>query len=772
MQAVILCGGRGERLMPMTACTPAGLLRILGKPVISYAIEQLKKAGFTQVTLALGYLGNQVIAEYDSKEFADMQIYYTSTNQDGTAPALQYAVKSDEDILVIEANCVFDFDLKSVIEYHNKKKSIATFVTKRDSETYKYTCFSADDNNQINGVAHNPSYEDTQSVHAFTGVYILSSNVFESYDFNKSGDVIEDILPNMISDGISICNYNTIDFWHKILDAEGFIKCQTDILKGKGSYEIEAQNLGGGIYSKTQSNFNGVSIVPPVYIGENVTIESGAIIDSYTVIDDNSIIEKRCRISSSYIGIDSHISARCELTSCVVSKGAILKSSAVCGEYCVIGEKSQIGEGARLVDGIKIWAGKEVKSNTVLDENLKVGLGKSACIDDNCSCDFGSSITAPSDTVKFGMAVGSCFKIGDAIIVGWSGKDSARALADAFKAGLVSCGVRVFDLGKSNTQQVMYAVNRVSAKIGCYISVDYAENIKLMDVGGLPLKRGLEFKIEQSYNSGNFRALPFHDYGDISDMNGVAMLYESFVANYLPERFTGVNVEIRTSSKPTAKIADRLFHTRNDIDSERIVFHISNDGSACSAYTDKTGYVFHERLIILAMKILYQRQIEVALPYSFPTTADTLAEHENGRLYRYFNCSNDNSDDDAREIAKRPDNFFVRDGLVLSAMISGYLSENKISLADAIKDIPKFYTTQRYVSMTLTPAEIMDKFAVSSGGRNEGVVMKNNESRAIIRPLKNGDGLMIFAESFKTEAASALCDEIQIRIKQEENSNR
>lgn len=772
MQAVILCGGRGERLMPMTACTPAGLLRITGKPVISYALEQLKKAGFTEAVLALGYLGDQVIEEYGDADFNGMKICFTSTVRQGTAPALQYAVKKGEDVLVIEANCIFDFDLNGIMDYHYAKKSSATFVTRQEPDTENYTCFSIASDNRIISMAVSPSSENMSAVHAFAGVYVLSAELFERYDFNACAEVMEDIVPQLTADSAEIYTYGTTDYWRRITDARGFISCQREMLSGKSGIAITSARSNDGIFTDTNSNFSGAAIIPPVYLGKNVTIEPGAVIEAGSVIDDNAIIGRRSRIYGTYIGRGAHISARCELSESVVCANAELKDSVVCGEYSVCGEKSRIGDGARILDNVKIWAGKEVRSGTAVSENISVGIGKAIYIDDESVCSLGSGVNAPSDSAKFGMAVGTAFDIGDTIVTGYGGACAAKALAESFKSGLMSAGIRVFDLGECTSQQVMYAVNRLSAKIGCFVNVGYSERIKLMDIGGLPLSRPVERRIEESYNSDKFRTLEYHRYEETADMSGTALLYEAFLSDMMPESFAGVNVEIRTSSRITARLADRLFHSRNDIDGERIVFHISPDGSACSAYSDKTGYIFHERLVLMAIKAAYAKQIPVSVPYVFPMAADKLAEDENGRLYRYYNTSDGKADGEARKTASRPDNFFVRDALALVCMIVGQISDSEISFADWIKEIPGFYTTQRFISVTQKPLIVLKRLTAAKNAASEGIVFEKEKSRAVVRPLKGGEGIMIFAESFKSESASAICDEIQARIKKAENKNR
>ena len=144
----------------------------------------------------------------------------------------------------------------------------------------------------ITSMSKYPSAENTSAVHAFTGVYVVSAGTLENYDFNSFTDVIEDIVPQMISDGCEIYTYGTVDFWHKITDAQGFLECQKSILSGKTDIAFSAQQNDGGIYSNTVSNFSGVSIIPPVFIGKNAVIEAGTVIEPGSVIDDGAYIEK------------------------------------------------------------------------------------------------------------------------------------------------------------------------------------------------------------------------------------------------------------------------------------------------------------------------------------------------------------------------------------------------------------------------------------------------------------------------------------------------
>lgn len=770
MQAVILCGGRGERLIPLTACRPAALLKITGETVLNYALNSLKKAGFEKVTFALGYLEGMIMSEYESGEYNGIKINFISTEDIGTAGALAMAYDND-DMLVIEANSLFNFDLKKVYAFHTINKSFCTIVTKKMSDLSEHVAFSCDKENKILSISQNPAKDNLKAINGFTGVYILSKQAFSEYRFNSGDDFIQNILPAIIGNN-KLYAYLETGYFTKITNAEGLIKAQHDMLKGNTGLSIKAADAQDSIYTDTLRSFNGVAIIPPVYIGKNVTIDKGSVIEPYSVIDDNAVIGSRVRVSGSYIGENAVVSSRSELTHSVVCNNALINKSVYCGEYSVIGEKAVIGDGSRIDDNIKIWAGKEVMPNSKISRNIVFGSGKPMRFDDDGEYNFGSTMNTPVEFSKMGMAIGTAFDKGDVIVLGYSDKNTAKFLAESLTSGLASTGINVFNIGKCTDQQTAYGATLFSAKAGCYISANYGEKIRIRDKGGLPLKRSVERRIEDAFNSNSFRTLDCYRYGKIYEFNGTKALYEIYLDKMLPERFSGILAEVRCSSKETACLADNLFHERNDIDGEKIIFHVSADGGSCSAYTEKTGYVFHERLLLLAMKGLYEKGLPVSVPYSFPMAAEQVAGSENGALFRYYNSSDDDSDDKARLIAQRTDNLFMRDGLMLACAVCRYLSENKITFEDAIKKIPNFSLIQRFVSYKGNTVDLMNNFAAEKAGSSEGIVYAKDQTRVIIRPLKSGNSLMIFAESFKSEQASSVCDEIQEKLKRYEDMRK
>lgn len=757
MQVVVLCGGRGERLMPLTEKRPSALLRIAGKEVIFHVLEQVKKSGADSASLAVGYRSEQMKRFLETQMYGGLSVDFSQSDKQGTASAIAYACADGEDnAMIIESSSIFDFDLKKAFEFHEKSRAICTAVTKKCSDRKGKVCVRVDEQCHISGILDEPSAQSVIFDHCLTGVYIINKRFLKEYSFAEESDFIKDILSKAIDSGEEIMSYEENGYWQRIVTVQGFLACQKHMLEH------------GKINQENQPKFNGASIIAPVYIGKNVTVEHGAIIENGSVIDDNAVIRSHCRISGSYVGTYSVISENSVLENSAVCSGAKLLRGVNCGEYSVIGENSFIGEEAVIEKNSRIWADRKVRRGAVISGNVTGGRGHGFEIDDEGICSFGGTVT-PYLAAKFGMAAGSSLSADSFAVVGRSDKAGSEILHMALVSGLASSGLTVIDIGQCTMGQLMFSTVRSSGTIGIYTSVNLSGQFRIFEKCGVPVSRMRERLIEDNFSRNKFRSISFDKMKQpvpaFADLN----FYSVYMSNILPNTLKGVNADIRTSDRKLAEISDGIFPKRNDINGEKIIFHLSADGSQTAVYTEKTGYVAWERLLCLALKIAFEKGHKVSVPYTFPTSADIMAEESNGILYRYYNCSADNSDIDARKTAMCADNLFVRDGLMLAVIICSYLSAKKVSLSDALEGIPDICSTRRYIGFDGEPSVILKKITGFRAGLNEGVVFENDNSRAIIRPLKNGNGLMIFSESCQSEQASSICDEIAEKIKKIES---
>ena len=762
MKAVILCEDKDLKSTPLTENKPAALLKIAGVTVIDNIIRQLKRAKINDITLALGHYAHKIISAVDYK-YNDVAIHYTKNCISGTANAILNSFKND-DMIVIEANSIFDFDLKRIYNSHMLNKALCTVVSKKINDLSSGTSFCIDCANKVTAVINDPSADNSCANNAFTGVCVLSKEILEQYDFSDNSDFINDILSVAVSENKSIMLYEETGYWQKLNSAENYLKCQQDTLNGISGIDVNTKIKKNKIYSDTDSNFNGVSIVPPVYIGSNVTIKPGAIIRPYTVIDDNSVISEKTDISFSYIGENCEIKKNAVITSSVVCNDVTIGHNAKCSKNTVIGNNVRIGNNAKIKENVRIFSDNAIGDSQVVSKDVKKHLTTPLLIDEEGEISFRNTNHLPINIARTGMAIGTAKDKSQTVLVGYSDSPSSKSLSLAFISGLLSTGVNVYDISECTHQQVMYAGNLTNSSVCCYIQTDYYTKIIISQAGGIPLSSDIQSRIENNYNDKSFRNTHINDIGELRHLSGTAGLYKEHLESLLPDRLVSINADIRCNNICQAKLADSIFQSRNDIDGEHIVFHISSDGCSCSAYTDKTGYVCHERLMLLAIGICAENGIPVSLPYYFPYEADSFAEKIGAKLYRYNNFNANNIQNNT---AKRQDNLFVRDSIMLCCMICNYLSCNGISLSEALNDIPDFSSVQRYITVYNSSGNALNRiFNDNSKGMIE---YSNTNSRAKIKQLKAANGIMVFAESYKAEFASAICDEIQEKIKKFEN---
>lgn len=338
------------------------------------------------------------------------------------------------------------------------------------------------------------------------------------------------------------------------------------------------------------------------------------------------------------------------------------------------------------------------------------------------------------------------------------GSDESLLLKQALDCGICQAGVNVYSIGRAGISELSYAVNRFGGEFGILIGANISGHARLISAGGMLPDEKLLDRIGSIADDRAYRSVGLSQTGCVTDFSAVREIYVAELEKILPDRFKGVNVDIRTYDVKKATIADGLFHGRNDIDGERIIFNLSADGTKVSAYSEKTSYVMWEKLVAMYAGVCFEKGLAVALPENFPSNADAAAEDHCGRLYRY-----ENNADIAKDVAVSTHNMFAYDGLYLASAVTSYLSEKGITLQKALCDVPDAYTSSRFVGITMS-RENKEKIFSELGCSAEGEITMG-KTHAVIRPLRDKKGITVFAESVSCEQAAAFCEDITSRIK-------
>lgn len=358
MKAVILIGGEGTRLRPLTYDIPKPMVPIVNKPFMEHMLDLLKKHGIEEVIFSSGYKVEAFMEHFFNGEKLGLKLDYVVEDSPlGTAGAVKNVEKFiDGTFLVFNGDILTDADLTSLIKYHREKKGIATLtLTPVDNPTI-YGVIETDMNNRIQKFIEKPSWDKVTSNYINAGIYVLEPVIFKEMEPDKNYSFERQIYPALLERGELLFAYKTDAYWLDIGSPEKYMKANQDALLGNIKLETRLKKDGRGILLGQGSSFGSTaSLEPPLAIGENCVIGAGAQIGKLSVIGNDCKIESGAVVKSSVIWDKTTIGKSARLENCII------------GRNCLIGEEAVIESGAIIASST------EIKSGEVIGADVKVG---------------------------------------------------------------------------------------------------------------------------------------------------------------------------------------------------------------------------------------------------------------------------------------------------------------------------------------------------------------------------------------------------------------
>src|SRR3989304_1867710 len=325
MKAVVLAGGFGTRIKPLTYTIPKPMLPLAGKPILEHVIDLLKNHGITEAIFLL-YFQPEVITNHfhDGREFG-IKINYVIPPEDyGTAGAVKFAsenLKGDEPFLVISGDLLTDVDLTSFIEYHKKKKALVTIGLTSVKDPLQFGIVITDNEGSVIKFLEKPGWGEVFSDSINAGMYVMDPQALNFIPGRQAFDFSHDLFPRLLSEGKPIFGYSLRGYWRDIGDPPSYWEANMDILSGK----LRVKGTGKRVDLVGRD----------IWLGKNVDFDMDAVLED-TVICSNVRIGKEVKIEP---GV-------------------------------VVSENCTIGNTAVLNQGVKIWPGKHVESGATVSSNL------------------------------------------------------------------------------------------------------------------------------------------------------------------------------------------------------------------------------------------------------------------------------------------------------------------------------------------------------------------------------------------------------------------
>ncbi len=594
MKAVILAGGEGTRLRPLTVTRPKPLLPMVNRPILGHILTYLKRHGIDEVVITLAYRASMIQDYFGSGQSLGIRIHYAVEEKSlGTAGAVKNAQKYlDDTFFVISGDVLTDFDLGAALAYHRDRQSLATLLLWRVENPLEYGVVVTDEEGHITQFQEKPSWGEVLSDTINAGVYILEPEVLDRIPEDEVVDWSQDVFPQLLREEPgALHGYVAEGYWADIGTIPDYVRAVNDVLRGRIDVGPLGTPLGEGIWVEDQ-----VDIAPdariegPVYLGTGVKIKEGVLIQGPAVIRDYCIVDSRARVDRGIIWRNTYIGEAAELHGAIIGRQCSIKSKAVIFEGAVVADNCVIGAGAIIHPGVKLWPNKEVESGATVRTSIVWGTtGRRRLFGRFGVTGVVNVDLTPEFCAKLGAAIGAILPKGGRVVMNRDPHRSSRMLKRALIAGLPSAGVNVWDVHSVPIPVARYYTQVTDAVAGIHVRLSPFDprvvDIRVFGANGMDIGREVERTIERVFFREDFRRAYMDDIGTISDAPGV-------VDRYIADFLATIEQEAVRRSRYSV-VVDYSHSTTVDVLSH-ILSHLGVDVIPLNAHVDENKIALQE----------------------------------------------------------------------------------------------------------------------------------------------------------------------------------
>lgn len=447
-KAVIMAGGFGTRLRPLTMTIPKPMVPILNTPMMEHIVNLLKKHDITEIVSLLYFQPDKITSHFEDGSKFGVSMNYVSAQADyGTAGSVKNAYQYLNDrFIIISGDVLTDFDLTEAIQWHVEKGSKATILLTRVEKPLQYGIVMTDDSGKITRFLEKPSWGQVFSDTINTGVYILEPEVLDLIPYQQEFDFSKDLFPMMLSKETPLYGFITNGYWRDVGNLNEYQYGQLDAMNKKVSLQVKGVEKGAATLGEN------TKIDPSVVFKGLVVVGNGTEIAAHSelrdcVIGDNVKIGNGARLKGVTIWNDTIIGEFAEITDSVICNGCVVGKSATIAENVFISEGCEIGADSRLDSNIKLWPNKKVHEGAVLSHSMVQEDKWLRELFTDARISGKSNIEIhPEFGAKLGAAVGMALGKNISILASRDPDRVSRIMKRSITAGLSSVGVNVNDL--------------------------------------------------------------------------------------------------------------------------------------------------------------------------------------------------------------------------------------------------------------------------------------------------------------------------------------
>jgi len=344
MKAVVMAGGEGSRLRPLTAQLPKPLLPVAGRPVMEHIVNLLRRHGITEIVATVHYLADMIEEHFgDGSAFGVRMHYEREETPLGTAGAVKQAhdFLRDDAFLIISGDSLTDIDLTALIADHREHRVAATIALTHVAQAFPFGIALTDDDHHITRFLEKPSWGSIFADTINTGIYVLEPSILDMLEPGKAYDFSHDVFPRLLEQNKTLLGHIAQGYWADIGTVGQYRQSCFDALNARVRLRIPGKAVSSGVFADEDANIHRTAYLEgPIVLGRNVRIEAGVRIEGPTIIGDNCTVGKSARLTRTITWNDVHIGEAAMIDGGIFADGnaiaahSTISTAAVRGPAC------------------------------------------------------------------------------------------------------------------------------------------------------------------------------------------------------------------------------------------------------------------------------------------------------------------------------------------------------------------------------------------------------------------------------------------------------
>ena len=357
MKAILLAGGLGSRLRPLTLNTPKPIVPIFDRPLLSYQIDLLRTIPeIDEVILSLNYQPTEIEAVIGDGADIGIRIRYAvEPSPLGTGGAIRFAATHiDETVLVFNGDVLTQVDLGALLELHRSRSARATIVLTPVDNPTAYGLVETDPAGKVRRFLEKPSPNEITCNTINAGIYVLEPDTFDRIPRDTKYSIERGYFPSLVEKNEPFVAYIERGYWLDIGTPNKYLQAHRDIMEGRFSAQpFLGDQIGQAIVDPTALVHPSAQLEGPCFIGASAQIKAGVRVKANSVISRNTVVEESSTIDGAIIWPDTVIGSNTTVHDAIIGRGARLDPYVSVGRGVVLGDRSVLTAYTRMADVIR-----------------------------------------------------------------------------------------------------------------------------------------------------------------------------------------------------------------------------------------------------------------------------------------------------------------------------------------------------------------------------------------------------------------------------------